>query len=119
MAPGMTVGAALLLPAITGAPDVALAWIVVAMIVFGFSSGAWDIGIFTLRQRRTEPAMVGRAFTISMALNQSGYPIGAALAGWLAVASLDGALLIGVVFSVVGTALGIALVPREASDAAA
>ena len=82
------------------------------MIVFGLSGGVWDIGLFTLRQRRTDPAMVGRAFAISMALNQSGFPIGAALGGWLAATSVDSAIAVGVVFGCIGTVLAVAMLPR-------
>jgi hypothetical protein len=37
-----------------------------------------DIALFTMRQRRTDPAWIGRAFAVSMALNFVGFPIGAA-----------------------------------------
>ncbi|MEO8273540.1 MAG: MFS transporter [Chloroflexota bacterium] len=110
---GMTASAALLLPTQGAGIAVALSWIVVSMIVFGLASGTWDIGIFTLRQRRTDPAMLGRAFAISMALNQSGYPIGAALGGWLAASSIDSAIAVAIVFGCLGTVLAVGLLPRE------
>ena len=108
----MTLCLALLLPAWTADATVGLAWIFGSMIVFGLANGIWDIGIFTLRQRRTDPVMVGRAFAISMALNQTGYPIGAALGGWLAATSIDSTIVVGVVFGCIGTILAVALLPR-------
>ena len=50
----------------------------------GLLNGPMDIGLFTMRQRRTDPAMFGRAFAVSMAFNFLGYPIGAVIAGLLA-----------------------------------
>ena len=115
-AAGMTLSTALLLPAAAGGdPTIALLWVFLAMVFFGFSSGSWDIGIFTLRQRRTDPAMVGRAFAISMALNQSGYPLGAALGGWIAATSIETAILVAIIFGTIGTVLGFVLLPREAA----
>jgi hypothetical protein len=58
----------------------------------GVSAGPFDIGLFTLRQRRTDPAWFGRAFAVSMSLNSAGSPIGSALAGPLIAASLNVAL---------------------------
>ncbi len=109
---GMVLTAALLLPVETASEAVAVAWIIGSMVAFGISNGVWDIGIFTLRQRRTDPAMIGRAFAISMALNQSGFPIGAAIGGLLAATSIDAAIALGVAFGCVGTVLAIALLPR-------
>lgn len=63
--------------------------------------------------------MVGRAFAISMALNQSGFPIGAALGGWLAATSVDSAIGVGVVFGCIGTVLAVVLLPREEAGRAA
>jgi MFS family permease len=115
---GMTVTAGLLVIVDSGEPVLALVWILVTMVVFGITNGIWDIGIFTLRQRRTEPAMVGRAFAISMALNQSGYPIGAALGGVLLTSSVESAVVTAVVFGCLGTALAVALLPREEAASA-
>ena len=83
------------------------------MAFFGFSSGSWDIGIFTLRQRRTDPAMIGRAFAISMALHESGYPIGTALGGWLSTTTIETAILAAVAFGLIGAALGFIFIPRD------
>jgi MFS family permease len=49
----------------------------------GFLAGPIDVGVLTLRQRRTEPAWLGRVMAVSISLNLSGLPIGSALAGVL------------------------------------
>lgn len=79
--------AASLLPFATGLPIVA-----VAIVVQGICGGPFDVGLFTLRQRRTDPAWFGRAFAVSMSVNYVGSPIGSALAGPLIGWSLDWAL---------------------------
>jgi MFS family permease len=116
---GMALTAALLYPIDSAEPVVALVWILGTMVVFGVTNGIWDIGIFTLRQRRTDSAMVGRAFAISMALNQSGYPIGAAIGGFLAATSIGSAVAVAVVVACLGTFLAVTLLPRDATMAAA
>ena len=69
-----------------------VALVAVAIFVVGLANGPFDIGLFTLRQRRTDPAWFGRAFAVSMSLNSVGNPIGSALAGPLIAWSLNGAL---------------------------
>ena len=86
--------------------------IVVCMAVSGLANGPLDIALFTLRQRRTDPAWMGRAFTVSMNLNFSGFPIGAAIAGVLVTYSIEGAIVFGVVANLAGAVLGYALRPR-------
>ncbi len=110
---GMALTAVFLGSVDRAAPAAGLVAILVTMVVFGITNGIWDIGIFTLRQRRTEPAMVGRAFAISMALNQSGYPIGAAVGGLLIATSIDSAVTVAVVMACLGTILAILLLPRS------
>ena len=53
--------------ALASAGDVRL--IALAMIGFGIANGPFDVTLFTIRQRRTDPAWMGRAFAVSMALN--------------------------------------------------
>jgi MFS family permease len=59
-------GLALLLPE----PSIPLVFL--AMIVTGFLNGPGEITMFTLRQRRTDLAWMGRAFAVSMAFNFAG-----------------------------------------------
>ena len=87
--------APLLLLAASGVdPVMGLAIVAVSLGLIGFLNGPIDIGLFTVRQRRTDPAWMGRAFAVSMSLNFLGFPIGSALGGMLAETSL--ALTIGV-----------------------
>jgi MFS family permease len=60
-----------------------LAGLVSGLALVGFFSGPIDVGVLTLRQRRTDPAWLGRAIAVSMSLNLSGLPIGSALGGLL------------------------------------
>jgi predicted MFS family arabinose efflux permease len=75
-------------------PDRGVALVVGAMAVVGFTYGPIDIALFTLRQRSTDPAWMGRAFAVSVALNGAGYPIGSILGGALIAESLEGAVLL-------------------------
>ena len=79
--------------------------------ITGFLNGPMDIALFTVRQRRTDPAWMGRAFAVSMAFNFMGFPIGAALAGVLASVSLEAAILVGIAAAVLGAILAVVLVP--------
>ena len=116
---GITLAALILLPATSGTVALGVACVLASAAVFGFAGGVWDIAVFTVRQRRTDPRLMGRAFAISMALNSSGYPIGAALGGWLATQSVELAICVAVGFGVVGTALGYLMLPRNEAEAAA
>jgi MFS family permease len=110
---GIALSAVLLVPAPQAGMAVGVGLVVVAMALLGFSGGVWDIGIFTLRQRKTDPQLMGRAFATSMALNQSGFPIGAAIGGWLAASSVSVAIWVAVAFGVAGTLLALVLLPRS------
>ena len=87
--------------------------IALSMAATGLLNGPLDIAMFTLRQRRTDPAWMGRAFTVSMNLNFSGFPIGAAVTGViLSVWSVETAILFGVAANALGVLLGYVLIPR-------
>jgi hypothetical protein len=70
----------------------------VGLAVVGLLAGPIDVALLTLRQRRTEPALLGRILAVSMSVNTAGFPIGTALGGMLAafaaaaLASLPGAV---------------------------
>lgn len=81
-------------------------------IVGGIATGPMDIGLFTIRQRRTEPAWMGRAFAVSMGLNFVGFPIGAAIAGGLATRSVGLALVPAAVAAVLSVLFAATMVPR-------
>ena len=97
----MTPLVALLLPAagVLGPiePQTGLALLLLLMSLFGFVNGCSDIALFTVRQRRTEPAWIGRAFAVSMALNSMGFPVGSAIAWALVMVSLAATIWTGVV----------------------
>jgi len=105
---------ALLLVAVGQPPlPVGLGLVVVEMLLVGILVGPMDIALFTVRQRRTDPAWMGRAFSVSMAFNYLGVPIGAAVAGILADSSIEAAIVVlgigGAIASAVAAAI---LVPR-------
>jgi MFS family permease len=90
-----------------------LAALVFVMAITGFLNGPLDIALFTLRQRRTDPAWTGRAFAVSMSFNYVGTPIGAAVAGIVATRSIEAALVLGVVSCLVAGVLAAVMIPSE------
>jgi MFS family permease len=93
-------------------PGLGLALLAGWAIISGVATGPMDIGLFTIRQRRTDPAWMGRAFAVSMGLNFVGFPIGAAIAGGLATRSLGAALVPATVAAVLGLVFAATMVPR-------
>jgi MFS family permease len=88
-------------------------WLVAAsMAVTGLLTGPVDIALFTMRQRRTDPALMGRAFAVSMSLNYLGFPIGSAIAGVVATMSLEAAIVFAIVASAAAAVLAATQVPR-------
>lgn len=87
------------------------------MVVIGLSTAPMDVALFSLRQRRTDPAWFGRAFAVSMHLNYSGIPLGSALAGPLIAASFTLAFGLGAVFALLAAGLLYVLVPSEHAGA--
>jgi MFS family permease len=90
-----------------------LAFLAAHSLTIGLLQGPLDIALFTVRQRRTDPAWMGRAFAVSMAVNFMGFPIGAAAAGAIATVSLPAAVGLGVVACLVGGTLAAIMVPRR------
>jgi predicted MFS family arabinose efflux permease len=118
---GIAAGLVLLLPVGAASPagspggiDPATGFvlIVAATLVWGFLSGPLDIALFTVRQRRTDPAWIGRAFAVSMAFNFTGYPVGAAVVGAIATESIVGAILLGIAATVASGVLSATMVPK-------
>ena len=117
---GYAVAVALILPVALAAPFgrpgalepvLGLGLIAAAQLLIGFVSGPYDVALFTVRQRRTDPAWLGRAFAISMGFNFVGFPIGAALTGVIAANTLSGAVVLGIGACVASGILAAALVP--------
>jgi len=104
---------AILLLAAGQPPLIGVALIVVEMMLVGLLIGPMDIALFTVRQRRTDRAWMGRAFSVSMAFNFAGMPIGAAIAGLLADRSIEAAIVIlGIGGSIASLVAAATLVPR-------
>ena len=93
--------------------------VAVAVCLVGAGNGPFDIGLFTLRQRRTDPAWFGRAFAVSMSVNYIGTPIGSALAGPLIGWTLNAALWTAVLMAFVGAVLAMTTIPAETGAATA
>jgi predicted MFS family arabinose efflux permease len=113
---------ALILPAVGGlgievGVAAGLAFLFAHALAIGLLQGPLDVALFTVRQRRTDPAWMGRAFAVSMGINFVGFPIGAAVAGVVAAVSLPAAVWLGVVACLVGSGLAAAMIPRRAPDA--
>ena len=104
--------ALLLLAAGASVPVVGLGILALALGLYGLLNGPLDIALFTVRQRRTDPAWMGRAFAVSMAFNFMGYPIGAAVAGVLAASSIELAVIVGIVAALLSSLLAAVLIPR-------
>ena len=87
--------------------------IALVMVVLGIATGPFDVTLFTVRQRRTDVAWMGRAFAVSMALNFAGFPIGSAIGGFLAPISLELCIGIAIVANIAGAAVCYVALPRE------
>jgi len=92
--------------------------VLAAIVIYGIANGPIDIGMFTLRQRRTAPAWFGRAFAVSMSVNWIGSPIGSVVAGPLIGGSLNLALWAAVATTLVAAAFPMLAVPARDDSAA-
>jgi MFS family permease len=109
---GMAVATAALLVSPT------LSMLVAVMAVTGFLNGPLDVALFTLRQRQTDPAWMGRAFAVSMSLNFLGYPFGAAIGGSLIGIGIEAALGVAVVATAISAVAAWWLIPRRETEPA-
>ena len=83
-------------------------------VIAGATGSVINVGIFALRQRRTDPAWFGRAFAVSMSLNFAGVPIGSALSGPLLEHSIALPLLLGAAITALAVVAALVLIPRRA-----
>jgi predicted MFS family arabinose efflux permease len=83
------------------------------MAVLGIANGPLDIGLFSLRQRVTDPAWFGRAFAVSMSLNFVGYPIGSALSGPLVAHTVTGAFVAAAAITALSTLAPLLMLPSR------
>jgi hypothetical protein len=93
------------------AAEFGLIGLVGGMMLVGAAAGPIDVGALTLRQRRTDPAELGRVLSVSMSLNMSGSPLGSALAGVLVTWSLSATFAVAALASALAAA-AVALIPR-------
>jgi MFS family permease len=98
-------------------PNAGIMPILIAMILTGLIMGPMDVAMFTVRQRRTDPAWMGRAFAISMSFNFSGYPIGAAIGGFVAAQSIDLAIGLVIAATLLAALFARWLIPATAAEA--
>ena len=84
------------------AVEFGLLGLVVALMVVGAAAGVIDVGVLTLRQRRTDRAELGRVVSISMSLNLAGGPLGSALGGSLVTWSLSGTFGVAAIAAMLG-----------------
>lgn len=90
-----------------------LPMLVLAIVVRAVAEAFYDVPMFTLRQRRTDPAWLGRAFAVSMSLNFVGYPIGSAIGGSLNAVSAELALGVALAAWLAGALAMYVMLPRE------
>jgi MFS family permease len=107
---GLAFATALLLP------DAGVLPVIASMALSGFVNGPMDVAMFTVRQRRTDPAWMGRAFAVSMSLNFAGFPIGSAIGGVLAGQSLELAIALAVVACVLACWFAYRLIPATGPE---
>jgi MFS family permease len=86
------------------------------LLLVGLMAGPIDVGVLTLRQRRTDPADLGRVLAVSMSLNMSGFPIGTAVGGILVAWSPPATFLAAALVSLLGAWAIHCLIPAEAED---
>jgi hypothetical protein len=85
------------------------------LMLFGAAAGPIDVSVLTLRQRRTDPAELGRVLSVSMSLNMAGGPIGSALAGALVIWSLPATFAVAALASALAAG-AVALIPGDDGD---
>jgi len=85
-----------------------------AMAFLGLANGPADIALFSMRQRRTDPAWYGRAFEVSMSLNFAGTPLGSAISGPLIHVGLTVAIGVSAAFLLFAAGLTPLLIPKTA-----
>ena len=103
------VGSAAAYAVLLGPPQLLV--VVAVLAVIGLLNGPMDVAMFTIRQRRTDPAWMGRAFAVSMAFNFAGFPVGSALGGLLVGHSIEAAVLLGTAATLVAAFFAWRLIP--------
>jgi MFS family permease len=91
-----------------------VAGLVAGLMLAGLVAGPIDVGLLTLRQRRTDPAQLGRVLAVSISLNMAGLPLGSALAGLLITRSPAATFALAGLSSLLA-AMAVAAIPRDGS----
>jgi predicted MFS family arabinose efflux permease len=87
--------------------------VVLGLVIAGVAVGPIDVGLLTLRQRRTEPSKLGRTLSVSFSLNMSGFPIGAAVAGLLVSTSPSTTLMFAALTAALASMLVFSIPAKE------
>ncbi len=90
-----------------------LVGLAVGLVLAGLLEGPVDVGVLSLRQRRTDPDWLGRVLAVSMSLNMSGLPLGSAIGGIIVAHSPSLAFAIAAVASVLAAVAAYFLVPAS------
>jgi len=96
------------------AAELGLGGLIAGLMLAGLVSGPIDVGLLTLRQRRTDPAQLGKVLSVSIALNMAGFPLGSALAGMLIGHSLALTFVLAALSSLLA-AMATAIIPKDAA----
>lgn len=93
-----------------------LAGLAVGLVLVGFLEGPVDVGVLSLRQRRADPAWLGRVLAVSMSFNMSGLPVGSAIGGILIVHSAPLTFAVAALASALAALVAWTLVPAAGDD---
>lgn len=93
-----------------------LVGLTVGLTLVGFFEGPIDVGVLSLRQRRTDPGWLGRVLAVSMSFNMSGLPLGSAIGGMVVTLSPSLAFAIAALASILSAAAAYALVPASSDE---
>ncbi|WHT22428.1 MFS transporter [Crossiella sp. CA-258035] len=112
----LAIAAGILASALAAAPLVAYGGIpglVTGLLLLGFAAGPVNVGLLTLRQRRSDPAWLGRVLAVSISLNLIGHPVGSAIGGFLTAVSPALACTVAGLAAALGALLAWLLLPRD------
>jgi MFS family permease len=88
-----------------------LAGLAIGLVFAGFLEGPVDVGVLSLRQRRTDPDWLGRVLAVSMSFNLSGLPLGSAIGGMVVMHSPSLAFAIAALASILAALAAYVLIP--------
>ena len=90
-----------------------LVGLAIGLVLVGLFEGPVDVGVLSLRQRRTDPDWLGRVLAVSMSFNMSGLPLGSAIGGIVVVHSPTLAFVLAAAASVLAAMAAHFLVPLK------